>query len=331
MKRTDKRGGKELRQNWIEYTFREETFKVCEQYYVDEKTGEEYSTTKQDELVVQQAYNQYRVKHHIPFPDEIKAIRDQYGLSAAKMSEVLDLGTNSYRNYENGKIPSLANAKLIRLAKDPHNFLRFLEEKKEKFSANIYKKVLAQVHKLMEKDRMTAVVEYIWNFHMEANEFTGFVKPTFEKVAHFVLFFAEKVRPMKTRLNKLLFYGDFLNFRETGFAISGCNYRAIPYGPVPSHFHELFGILETENYIRIEQELSEQGNIGERFAAARPFDPTLFSEAELENMQKVVDTFEDVRTKQLIEFSHQEEGWEKSQEKRELINYQEYAFQLKAL
>ena len=46
-------------------------------------------TTSQDELTERQVHNLYRAKHHIPFPEEIKNIRLQYGLSAAKMSEVL--------------------------------------------------------------------------------------------------------------------------------------------------------------------------------------------------------------------------------------------------
>ncbi|MEL6589847.1 MAG: Panacea domain-containing protein, partial [Bacteroidota bacterium] len=135
----------------------------------------------------------------------------------------------------------------------------------------------------------------------------------------------------KTRLNKLLFYGDFLNFKETGFSISGCNYRAIPYGPVPSHFHELFGILETQDFIRIEEELYEHGGVGERFAAAREFDASLFTAEELANMATVVDNFEETRTRQLIAMSHEEDGWAQNHEKRELISYQQFAFQLKGI
>ena len=313
------------------YDFRKETYEVLQPYYIEKETGEEVTTTKDDELIVTQVHNLYREKHHIPFPAEIKAIRNKYGLSAAKMSEVLDLGANSYRNYENGEVPSLANAKLIRLAGDPDNFKRFIEEKREIFSDKAYKKLEERIYNLLKTDKMETVVEYIWNFHLEANAFTGFVKPSFEKVAHFVMFFAEKARPLKTRLNKLLFFSDFLHYKETGFAISGCNYRAIPYGPVPSHFHELFGLLETENYISIEQEMSENGHMGERFVANKTFNPDLFTPEEIAHMERVVETFSDMRTRQLIELSHGEAGWKENQQQRELINFQEYAFRLQAL
>ena len=320
----------DLKQHTVSRTFRKEPFEVIEQYY-ERPDGETFTTTKQDELTERQVHNLYRAKHHIPFPEEIKAIRLKYGLSAAKMSEVLDFGANSYRNYESGEIPSLANAKLIRLAAIPRNFLGFVEEKEEIFSPNGYRKVMDNIQKLLPADKMNPIVEYIWNFHMDPNEFTGFVKPVFEKVANFVLYFAQQAKPRKTRLNKLLFYADFLHFKRTGFAISGCNYRAIPFGPVPSHFHELFGILETEKFISIEQELFEHGGIGEKFHAEKEFDASLFSEAELESMKAVLDTLNEMPTKEIIDLSHEESGWKENQEKRELISYQDHAFELKGI
>ena len=331
MKRPHIKGGMTLKRELRIAKFRKEEFEIWEHYYVRGDNGAEFTTTVLDELNVQQAHNLYRDKHHIPFPEEIKAIRTQYGLSASKMSELLDLGANSYRKYESGEIPSLANAKLIRLAKEPENFLRFVREKKDIFSAPAYQKLIGRIHALMEKHKIDTVVEYIWNFHMEANEFTGYIKPSFEKVANFVLYFAQKANPLKTRMNKLMFYCDFVNFQQTGRSISGCNYRAIPFGPVPSHFHELFGILETEKFITIEQELFDHGGVGERFVPVKEFDPSLFTEEELASMEQVIKHFEDTRTRQIITLSHEEDGWAENEEKRELISYQKYGFRLKGM
>jgi hypothetical protein len=89
-----------LKQRATQEKFRAETFDIQELYYECLDTGKEVDNTAIAELNVQQVYNLYRALHHIPFPEEIRRIREQYGLSAAKMSEVLDLGINSYRNYE---------------------------------------------------------------------------------------------------------------------------------------------------------------------------------------------------------------------------------------
>ncbi|MFK7971540.1 MAG: type II toxin-antitoxin system antitoxin SocA domain-containing protein [Bacteroidia bacterium] len=323
-------GNAQLARKWESSTFRKEAFLACAWHYVCEDTGETFSTTEQDELILTQVHNLYRAKHHIPFPNEIREIREQYGVSAAKMSEILDLGANSYHNYENGKIPSLANAKLIRTAKSPEQFRQFVEEKKEIFSEKAYAKIMTRVDALLKPDVLEPIVDYIWNHDTEANAFTGFVKPHLEKVAHFVLYFAKHVQPLKTKLNKLLFYADFLHFRETGFAISGCNYRAITLGPVPSHFSELFGLLEDQNYLNIEHKVSDKG-VGERFIPAKEFNEALFTEKELGAMATIAKRFKETRTTEIVNLSHEEPAWLDNHKNKKLIDYTKYGFMLEGV
>ena len=99
--------------------FRKETFEIVFQYYKCEDSEEQYTTTVLDEVNLNQVYNQYRDKFNIPFPDEILRIREKYGVSASRMAAILGFGTNSYRQYESGEMPSISNAKLIQLADNP--------------------------------------------------------------------------------------------------------------------------------------------------------------------------------------------------------------------
>ena len=332
MKRVRTNGAIELRKERLEKVFRKESFSIWRHYYHHLKTGEEYTDTYLDTLNESQVHNQYRAKYHIPFPVEIQRIRTQYGLSAAKMSEVLDFGINSYRLYEQGElIPNLSHSKLIRLADNPDMFWSFVAEKKGEFSASLVKKVQQAVELARQEREEKKVVDYIWNHDTEANEFTGFVKPHFEKVANFVLYFAKEACPLKTRLNKIMFYCDFAHFKHYGFSISGINYRAIQMGPVPSHYHELFGILESRDFVRIEEELYDHGGIGERFYDKASFDPSLFSPEELETMKEILEFFEEIRTKEIIQIAHREEGWKQHKEQRDLISYQAYAFDLQGV
>ena len=87
--------------------FRKETFEIVFHYYKCVDSGEQFTTTVLDEVNMNQVYNQYRDKFNIPFPDEIIRIKEKYGLSAAKMSEILGFGVNSYRQYEAGEMPNL--------------------------------------------------------------------------------------------------------------------------------------------------------------------------------------------------------------------------------
>lgn len=102
--------------------YRGETFTYTAHYYLCEETGERFTTTASDTEDIEQVYRQYRQRHGIPSPDEIKAIRMKYRVSAARMSRILGLGANQYRLYEAGEMPSLSNARLILLVADENNF-----------------------------------------------------------------------------------------------------------------------------------------------------------------------------------------------------------------
>lgn len=80
--------------------YRKEKYSYVAQFYEDDETHEQFTTTEMDEANLAQVYNQYRATHSIPFVDEIVALRERYGLSALKMSAILGFGVNQYRQYE---------------------------------------------------------------------------------------------------------------------------------------------------------------------------------------------------------------------------------------
>ncbi|MEO0470352.1 MAG: hypothetical protein AAF206_12065 [Bacteroidota bacterium] len=48
-------------------------------------------------------------------------------------------------------------------------------------------------------------------------------------------------------------------------------------------------------------------------------------------MDDVAQHFEEMRTRAMINLSHEEAGWMENHEERELISYQKYAFLLKGI
>ncbi|HLT42195.1 MAG TPA: helix-turn-helix domain-containing protein, partial [Sphingobacteriaceae bacterium] len=138
--------------------FRRDLFEITQLYYKCKDTGEEFSTDKLDQVNLNQLYNQYRGKYGLPFPEQIKEIRRQYKLSASKMSEILGLGTNSYRQYENGDIPTVANGRLILAANDPEEFIKFLDASKPILKESDYSKYIKNAHDLINQKR-----EHLWD------------------------------------------------------------------------------------------------------------------------------------------------------------------------
>ena len=72
-----------------------------------------------------------------------------------------------------------------------------------------------------------------------------------------------------------------------------------------------------------------QGYTGEQFKARKdkPFNVGLFSETELEVLEKVSTLFKSTSTNDIIALSHLEQAWKKNEKDRSIISY-EYAFEL---
>lgn len=68
-------------------------------------------------------------------PEEIKRIRQSYKLSQQAFARVLGIGEASIVRYENGQVPSRANANLIRAARNKEFMLDCLDRAGESISA----------------------------------------------------------------------------------------------------------------------------------------------------------------------------------------------------
>lgn len=312
--------------------FRKETYEIVFHSWRCKDTGELFTTDELDTLNINQVHNKYREKHKIPFPDQIQSIREKYGLSASKMSEILGFGVNTYRNYESGEVPQSSNGKLIDLAADPEEFERLLNLSNA-FEGKGLKKILQRIDLLIEQEKKSdelSIKQLLSDKSWVPNIYTGYRELRIEKLLNSVIYFAGKVQPFKTRLNKLLFYADFLNYKKTGFSISGFNYVAIELGPVPYGYDTLYDYFNRSGLIQIEYvEFDDRDNIGEKFKTDpnHPFEAELFEESELESLRFISECFKDMNTQDLIKQSHQETAWKARSKDKELIEY-DYAFDL---
>ena len=86
-----------------------ETYEVCggtievdAQVLVCADCGEEFYCEELDNATLVNAYNEYRRKHKLLLPEEIKKIREQYGLSQRSFAKLLNCGDKTICRYENG-------------------------------------------------------------------------------------------------------------------------------------------------------------------------------------------------------------------------------------
>ena len=132
--------------------FRGETYTYEHINYRCDETGLEFTTDEMDFDNLERVYSQYRAKHNIPSPRELTEIREMYGLSAAKMSEILGIGTNQYRLYEDGVMPSEAIGKMLRSIQTPAVFLGYVEGCKNQMPEAEYNKLCQKIQKHLIQD-----------------------------------------------------------------------------------------------------------------------------------------------------------------------------------
>lgn len=325
--------GKEMsiKKEWRTMSFRKDEFKVLFHSYRCDQTGEQFEDDAFAQLNYNQLINQYREKYLIPFPEQIVAIRGKYDISASRMSEILGFGTNSYRQYEGGEVPSQSNARLIQLADDPHEFKK-LVDLCNTIESKVKDRLLHKIHILLEEQQNTKFGKQLEKYFFEAsmpNTFTGYKMPSLEKFTEMVIFFTERLQPWKTKLNKLLFYADFAMHKLSGFSISGMQYRAIPMGPVPNNFNSIFEYLANNADVDVYYTSFRDGGIGEQFKpnSKRVFNPDLFTKSELQILEYVAERFKDTATNEIIEISHREKAWQENKGDRRIIDYK-YSFDL---
>lgn len=309
--------------------FRNEELQIVFGFYKCEESELQFTDTRLDTINTVQLHNRYREKHNLPFPEQIKKIRTQYGLSAIKMSETLGFGVNSYRKYESGEVPSLSNGKLINLAADPRKFQSLIElsdslsEEDKKELCEITKDLIEENEK--EKFQISFAKYLLEN---KADSYSGYRIPSLDRFTEMVVYFTAALGPWMTKMNKLMFYADFLNYKKTGYSLSGAHYRAIVMGPVPNNYSSLYEYVANQDEIDLITHPFNNG-VGYEFRSRndRAFDPELFNEDELAVLENVATFFKDTSTPDIIEFSHKEKAWQQNESQRALIKY-DYAFEL---
>ena len=128
-----------------------------------------------------------------------------------------------------------------------------------------------------------------------------------EKLLNALVYFSKNTRSCgKTKLFKLLYFLDFIHFRETGKSVTGLNYYAWEKGPVPQ---DLFFELEQpdadlkETVALLKQSGDEDDKLC-RVIAKKPFDPKFFSKRELKIMGNLAFVFQDALAKDMVEITH---------------------------
>lgn len=287
-----------------------ESIEVDAQILVCAECGEEFYSEELDNATLIRAYNEYRRRHKLLLPEEIKKIREQYGLSQRSFAKLLNWGDKTICRYENGSIQDKAHNSLLLFLREPENMRTYLTENEIVLDERQKTKLLDTVDKLEQDTEYRAGRQFFDLFFSripsEENGFKGF---DYEKLCAMVLFFAHKrTGLLKTKLMKLLNYSDMVFYKENGISISGLRYAHLPYGPVPDNFDMILGKMAVDHLAHIE--VIYDGTYEKHQVIPECDVPEgVLSDSEVEMLNRIYEKFKSFGSVEISDYSHKEKGY----------------------
>jgi len=126
-------------------TIRKENIDVTSKVFYCPTGDHFFSDIEDDEEKIQFAYREYRKRKNILQPEEIKKLRDKYGLSQQEFSLFLGYGAKTINRNEKGAIPDDSHNNLIKLVQDIDSFIVHFDNVKSKLSIKLQQKIVSKL------------------------------------------------------------------------------------------------------------------------------------------------------------------------------------------
>lgn len=113
-----------------------------------------------------------------------------------------------------------------------------------------------------------------------------------------------------TKLNKLLYYLDFISFRDHKKPLTGDVYIHQGYGPVPSRVDEILAELKSEGAIGADAVAYKDGELIQfELKDGGMLDESVFSSEQKKLLKQICDEFGNWPTEKLVAQTHLEAPW----------------------
>ena len=292
--------------------------------------GSEVFDSSMADEILKSAYDGYRKKHGLLSSDEIRQIRESYGLSHRALASLLGWGLVTTQRYERGLIQDEAHDAILREMRDDPSFVfAQFEKRKNEMTDPERARIGSRLFALYDSCRSLALIKTF-----EKEESLAYTRDPgergcrafmFERVANVISLLASLVNDLyQTKLAKLLWISDFASYLEYGRSLTGLAYARLPYGPAPERFRMLLALMEESGKIVLDSRESDEyaGEVVRLCDVARPNSELDTNETQL--LRRVADVYGGFSSKKLSEMFHREPIW-KTRTNGSLLPYSEAA------
>lgn len=288
--------------------------------------GEVIGDSRVEEDNLRRAYSAYCAAHGLMAPDEIRELRNSYGLSLREFSKFLGFGEQTIARYEAGAIPDDSHNTMLKLAATAEGAASLLSVREGQLSERTVSAVRRFIESGTPLSGLAAVLgTYQWPTPemLTPNGFNGFRPFDIERVAAVACELASRCKDLyKTKLQKAMFFTDFLCYARTARSMTGLAYAHASYGPVMDEKDLVMTALQSCGAIEIFQKGWGEVVVPKHCPTGVLCDKEIQLIAEVGAFVNTFDSATDISS-----FSHGLNAW-KNTESGQLIDYASNAEQV---
>jgi hypothetical protein len=148
----------EVKREPVIITVRGETIEVMEEFYHCPACFEKFTSSSGHDAL-EEAYREYRNRHHLVQPEDIRHWREYYGLTLTELSHLLEWDDGSLNRIEQGALQEASEDKWLKFIMVPQNLLYLIISKPDVLSLEKREELISQL------SRNRIVVETLQRFY----------------------------------------------------------------------------------------------------------------------------------------------------------------------
>lgn len=298
-----------------------EKIKFIEKNYYCKECDSEFCDGEMEDVNLLKARDEYRKVHNLLTSNDIKRIREKYNLSQSDLALILGWGEVTITRYETKEIQNEKYDEVLRnIDSNPYYLYDYYKMNCNVFDQKKQMKILKKLFAVApnEEHNNMLIEECLIKKHFTIDDKCKgnrniLLKRIFAVVKEILSY---QIELYKTKLVKLLWYIDIINYKRSKESITGLAYFHMPYGACPLG---LDLILDSKSLEFEEIEVDDSikcliKNVKSDY---------ILSDEEIKTIKDVMEKFKDFKSSQLVEYMHNEKAYLETNQ-NEFISY-EYA------
>jgi putative zinc finger/helix-turn-helix YgiT family protein len=139
-------------------TVRGESIPATKEFYQCPNCGHAFTSSLGHDAL-DEAYREYRRRHHLLQPEDIRNKREQYGLTQQELCTLLGWKETTLSKYENGALQEESQDTLLKFALEPINLLQLIKRKPDALHSD---KRTHLIEQLSSNQSLATHLEYLY-------------------------------------------------------------------------------------------------------------------------------------------------------------------------